>query len=308
VKVIPVGVVAVVLAACGGDPQSLDPPALLDVTIVASGERRSKTFRLYEGRLTLVTRGLGRRTVVSRSGSDPDRQGIAWEEIYLREADGSEARLTTDRRADLAPQLLRDGRVAFVSCVFRAGGSPACTLHAVDLRTRTRETLLDDLGVVFHGELSPDERDFLFTRLDERSGAPTGVYVRDLRNGAEKRIVDGYGGTWSPDGRRIAFVSDRDENGRCLFHDCVGHAGELYVADADGTDERRVTENPEVDGAPEWSGDGEWVVIGRIPDEDADWDLYAVRADGECEVQLTDTARWETRAEWHGAGDGGLSC
>jgi Tol biopolymer transport system component len=103
-------------------------------------------------------------------------------------------------------------------------------------------------------------------------------------------------------------VTDRDENGQCLFHDCIGHANEIYVAEADGSDEQRLTENPEVDGVPEWSGDGEWLVFGRIPDEEADWDLYAVRADGECEVQLTDTPRWERRATWHGAGDGGLTC
>lgn len=121
-------------------------------------------------------------------------------------------------------------------------------------------------------------------------------------------MLDGSGGTWSPDGRRIAFLSDRDENGRCLFHDCLGHADELYVADADGRNERRLTESVEDEGVPEWSGDGEWIVIGRIPDEDADWDLHAVRADGECEVQLTDTPRWERSAEWYGSGDGGLSC
>src|SRR5919198_4958876 len=28
---------------------------------------------------------------------------------------------------------------------------------------------------------------------------------------------------WSPDGTQIAFVTDRDHNGRCLFEDCVGY-------------------------------------------------------------------------------------
>lgn len=303
-------VATLLLAGCGGSEPS-DPPALLDVTIVDSGERFQAAYRLAGGELERISTGVGRRTVFSRAGSEPDRQGIVWEEIYLRGPDGSERRLTSDRRADLAPQLLRDGRIAFLSCTFDEDDvPPECTLEAIDAGTRDRETLLEGLGVVFGGELSPDESTFLFTRLDPETGAPAGLFVRELRGGEERRLpVDGGGGTWSPDGRRIAFVSDRDENGRCLFHDCIGHADEIYVADADGGNERRLTDNPEDEGVPEWSGDGEWLVFGRIPDEDADWDLYAVRADGECEVQLTDTpARWEVAATWHGSGDGGLSC
>lgn len=299
--------VALLLAGCGGDEER-DRTAQLDVTIVASGERRSEVFRLVDGRLTPSPGGLEERAVFGRAGSEPDRQSIAWEEIYIREADGSEKQLTRDRRADFAPQLLSDGRVAFVSCVFlEAGGLPVCTLDAVDPDSGARDTLLDGLGIVFGGELSPDESTFLYTPL-EKWGAPRGLFVRGLDAGEARRLVDGEEGTWSPDGSRIAFLSDRDENGRCLFHDCIGHADELYVADADGSDEQRLTRNPEDEGRPEWSGDGEWVVVGRIPDEDADWDLYAVHADGDCERQLTDTTRWEVAADWHGGGHGGLSC
>lgn len=130
----------------------------------------------------------------------------------------------------------------------------------------------------------------------------------ELDGGEETRVGDAGGGAWSPDGRRVAYVTDRDGNGRCLFHDCFGNAGEIYVADADGGDARRLTHNPDVDSAPEWSGDGEWIVFARIGDEEGDWDLHAVRADGGCERKLTETPRWEVRAVWHGGDHGGLSC
>lgn len=48
---------------------------------------------------------------------------------------------------------------------------------------------------------------------------------------------------WSPDGRRIAFESNRDGN------------YEIYVMDADGSNVTRLTNHPEVDLFPAWSAD-----------------------------------------------------
>ena len=50
--------------------------------------------------------------------------------------------------------------------------------------------------------------------------------------------------SWSPDGRRIAFVSKRDGN------------DEVYVINVDGTGLRNLTRHPARDGQPKWSSDG----------------------------------------------------
>ena len=47
--------------------------------------------------------------------------------------------------------------------------------------------------------------------------------------------------SWSPDGGRIAFDSLRDGN------------GEIYVMNADGSGQTRLTDNPASDGSPSWS-------------------------------------------------------
>ena len=73
----------------------------------------------------------------------------------------------------------------------------------------------------------------------------------------------------------------------------MGNAAELYVVDADGSDERRLTETTAHEDFAGWTPDGEWVLFSRIADASDDYDLFAVRADGECEVQLTDTPEWE---------------
>ena len=49
---------------------------------------------------------------------------------------------------------------------------------------------------------------------------------------------------WSPDGKHIAFTSDRN------------NSTNLYVVNADGTDLERLTYNPTFDGFPMFSPDG----------------------------------------------------
>ena len=47
--------------------------------------------------------------------------------------------------------------------------------------------------------------------------------------------------SWSPDGTKIAFASDRDGN------------GEIYVMNADGSNQTRLTSDPADDYYPSWS-------------------------------------------------------
>ena len=46
--------------------------------------------------------------------------------------------------------------------------------------------------------------------------------------------------TWSPDGQKIAFASDRDGN------------VEIYVMNADGTGQTNLTNNGDIDLWPDW--------------------------------------------------------
>ena len=50
--------------------------------------------------------------------------------------------------------------------------------------------------------------------------------------------------TWSPDGSKIAFHSTRDGN------------NEIYVMNADGSGQTRLTNNPAAGLLPAWSPDG----------------------------------------------------
>ena len=65
---------------------------------------------------------------------------------------------------------------------------------------------------------------------------PDGAKQRRLTNNGE----DDLDPVWSPDGRRIAFVS------------YLYGAGEIFVMDADGSNQRRLTNNGAEDNSPDW--------------------------------------------------------
>ena len=76
------------------------------------------------------------------------------------------------------------------------------------------------------------------------------------------------GPAWSPDGRRIAFASER--NGTF----------EIYVMNADGSGQRSLTGASPAFG-PEWSPDGRKIVFF------SDGEIYAMNADGSEQRRLT---------------------
>ncbi|HEV8303394.1 MAG TPA: S9 family peptidase [Gemmatimonadales bacterium] len=93
------------------------------------------------------------------------------------------------------------------------------------------------------------------------------IYVFDVRTKAAPRQVtsgdwDDNGPVWSPDGRFIAFTSNRDSV------DGSDNSDIWVVASGDttkGTTTRRLTSEPGQDGSPAWSPDGRWIAYARQP-------------------------------------------
>lgn len=93
------------------------------------------------------------------------------------------------------------------------------------------------------------------------------IYVFDVATKAAARQItsgdwDDEGPVWSPDGRLIAFTSNRDSV------DGNDNSDVWVVASDDttkGTTTRRLTSEPGSDGNPAWSPDGKWIAYNRQP-------------------------------------------
>ena len=96
--------------------------------------------------------------------------------------------------------------------------------------------------------------------LDRRR---THLYVFALSDHKMTQITSGdfddSSPAWSPDGRSIAFVSNRSKDPDQNFND------DIWTVAADNADQGknllRITTNPGTDGAPAWSPDGKWIAF-----------------------------------------------
>lgn len=140
----------------------------------------------------------------------------------------------------------------------------------------------DGRRVLFHARRTREPRDKLPTRkiwIVDRDGRN----ARELSQGAG----DEYHPVPSPDGRKIAFVSESSGN------------RDVWVADAGGLNPIPLTDDPALEEHPTWSPDGRRIAYVALPKEGGNFDLWLMNADGSGKKKLTFSAANELFPAWH---------
>jgi dipeptidyl aminopeptidase/acylaminoacyl peptidase len=135
--------------------------------------------------------------------------------------------------------------------------------------------------------VSPDGK-YVTYRVGKSDEPTSDIYVARIDGSHARRIThSGRHDTqpaWSPDGNRIAFVSDRDGN------------LEIYVMNADGSQPVRLTNNSAIDWFPAWSPDGAHLAF--VSFRDANLEIYAMNVDGTQQTRLTQTSTRDYSPAW----------
>lgn len=203
-----------------------------------------------------------------------DRNGN--DEIYVMDIDGKNPRnLTNHPGFDFSPVWSPDGqRIAFLSLRKKEDG-----LYVMDADGKNQRYLAH-MHQHGHAAWSPDGKQIAFGCA---VGRRTDICVIDADGGKPRNLTlhpfgnplhpfDDEHPTWSPDGRQIAFTSNREGQG-------------IFVMDSDGNNLRRLTPPRTWDYNPAWSPDGKQIAFQSSQNENID--IYVMNADGSNRSRLT---------------------
>ena len=110
-------------------------------------------------------------------------------------------------------------------------------------------------------------------------------WVEELTQLTEDATADSYP-SWSPDGSKIAFDSSRDGN------------LDIYVMNADGSEQTRLTSDAAADYYPSWSPDGSYISFSSY--RDGNYNIYVMNADGSEQTRLTESEKFDYGTSWSG--------
>ncbi|MGI9442371.1 MAG: hypothetical protein ACR2N1_07875 [Rubripirellula sp.] len=209
--------------------------------------------------------------------------------IYVLNADRSGKQRLTTGRSDMLPRWSPDGKqIAFLA--LREQDHELATEHDLAFHwylyvmdadgQNLRRVTKTPIGMIF--QWSPDGTRFVFQSSCEdvynkaKDGtASSAIYIMKSDGTKQKRLtpVENNSGfpSWSPNGKQIAFNSNRHGN------------QDIFVMNADGSDVRRLTGNEANDSVPTWSPDGKQIAFTSLHKSET---ACVVSADGTHESSL----------------------
>ena len=228
---------------------------------------------------------------------DPNRQRIA----FLSNRDGN-AEVYVGTASEDAPTFYRITNSEFNESQISwsaDGRRIAYTSEDFDGRRTVQHVALDELvpvAVIFgsDGETdpawSPTENLIVFAKLNAE-GESTGIFLRDPSNVNTVQLTAGphHFPTWSPNGKRIAYISTQNDGQQDIYIINVSALGPT-------SEPLRITQDTADDYGAVWSRDGGRIAF--ISDRAGNADVYTIAPDGSGITKITQNAVDELSVAW----------
>jgi Tol biopolymer transport system component len=221
----------------------------------------------------------------------------------------------------------------------REHGNPFYQIYLLDLESGDTTRISPGVGKTTCAWLHPDGDRVLFasTHLDpkspdlqkaefeERQSGRIRKYAWDydenfdifefrLSDGSLTNLTNTLGydaeGAYSPEGKSIVFASNRHayagplpEQDRARLETDKQYFMEIYTADADGSNVRRLTDEPGYDGGPFFSADGARICWRRFNTKGDEAEVWTMNADGSDQRQITRLGAMSWAPFFHPSGE-----
>ena len=210
------------------------------------------------------------------------------EQLFRMRLDGSQmTQLTRDDADHEDPAWSPDGKhIAFV--LMRDGHEQ---IHLMNPDGTAVEALTPAEVKTIHPNWYPDSRSLAYCTDDDLKPPkknPAQIYSIEISSRKITQLIEGGVNTypaWSPDGKKIAFRRMLGENN-----------SEVFVANADGTEARNLTNDPAFDGWPAWSPDG--TKIAFASNRRSSYEIYIMNPDGSGVRKVANNEGRATAPQW----------
>ncbi len=205
----------------------------------------------------------------------------------------------------------------------RESGNPFYQIYLLDFETGDTQRVSPGTGMTTCAWIHPDNQHVMFASTHEDPGAKKKqedllklreegnepryswsydehyeLYEKDLKSGEIRRMTDARGydaeGSYSPDGKLVAFASNRalysrelTEKEKSVAEHDVSYMMDIYIMNTDGTGLKQLTDAPGYDGGPFFSHDGKKICWRRFNETGGLAEIFSMNVDGTDQRQLT---------------------